>query len=110
MAPRRKTLDELVRERTFLSRRHADRLLEAPLPRADLSALQESFAAARRDEAKEGIALAFERAVRGLGDVDPDADPWVTHVLSNVELAPGAFDRIEAVNARARTPQGRAFA
>jgi len=64
MAAPKKKLIELVRDRTFLARRHADRLLEEPLERADLRALQEACRAADDAGARQAIAMAFERAVQ----------------------------------------------
>jgi hypothetical protein len=64
MAARRKTLEQLVLvDRSFLARRHADRLLEAPLERADLRALQESYRNESDVDVRKAIAFAFERAV-----------------------------------------------
>ena len=63
MPARRKTLEELVASRSFLARRHGDRLLEAPpLKRADLRTLQEAYRAAELDRVRQAIARAFEAA------------------------------------------------
>ena len=65
MAPRRKSLAELVADRSFLARRHADRLPGAPLlEREDLRALQQAYGAAGDDMAREAVLVALERAVR----------------------------------------------
>src|SRR2546427_4859864 len=64
MAAPRKKLTDLVDDRSFLARRHAERLLEEPLRRADLRQLQEAFRTAATDEARAAIARAFEAAVR----------------------------------------------
>lgn len=62
MPARRKTLAELVAHRSFRARRHADRLLEPPLRRHDLRALQAAYAANSDYGVREAIARAFERA------------------------------------------------
>ncbi len=64
MPARRKTLEDLVADRSFLARRHADRLLEAPLARADLQALQASYRGERDEDVRTAIATAFERSVQ----------------------------------------------
>jgi AraC-like DNA-binding protein len=68
----RKTLLELVADQTFLARRHADRLLDAPLERADLRELQGRYYAAGGDVERRAIARRFEDAVRRPPE-NPDA-------------------------------------
>ena len=66
MPARRKSLPELVRDGTFLARRHADRLHEPlglPEP-PDLRALQAAYLAELDEASRRAIAFAFESAVR----------------------------------------------
>ena len=63
MPAKKKSLQELVADGSFLARRHADRLLEEPLKRKDLAALQETYAGESDKLVRAAIALAFERAV-----------------------------------------------
>jgi hypothetical protein len=83
----KKTLEELVADRSFLGRRHADRLLEAPLKQPDLRRLQQSYATETDEGVRAALALAFERAVRArppkhsrprgcIGAADPAATRW----------------------------------
>ena len=58
----RKTLEELVADRSFVARRHQERLLEPPLERADLRKLQLRYKAATA-KCRE-IAVDFERTVK----------------------------------------------
>jgi phage terminase large subunit-like protein len=62
----RKTLEQLVRDGTFLARRDEDRalLLEPHLPWPAFASLQGRFAAATSDAEQRQIALEFERLVR----------------------------------------------
>jgi hypothetical protein len=65
MAARRKSLWLLVRDQTFLARRHAERLLEEPLLEdPGLRYLQLAYRRARGERRRREFALYFERAVR----------------------------------------------
>ena len=64
MPARRKTLDALIHDRTFLGRRHADLLDGPPVRDPVLRAIQASFQAEASDLRRRELALAFERAVR----------------------------------------------
>jgi hypothetical protein len=63
----RKRLSDLVRDETFLGRRHAQLLLDEPLVRdPGLRLLQERYRAEPSELERRRLALQFERAVRDL--------------------------------------------
>lgn len=64
MARPKKSLDDLVRDRTFLARRHGELLEGGELPWSALAPLQAAYAAADDDAERRAIALDFQRAVR----------------------------------------------
>lgn len=66
MAPRQKTLQELVRDESFLARRHARLLVSDPLVDDDdgLRALQERYRAEDGELERQRLALQFQKAVR----------------------------------------------
>jgi AraC-like DNA-binding protein len=65
MAPRKKTLDDLVRDRSWLARRHSHFLLTSPLV-ADpgLRSLQKRYRDEKSRLERHALALEFEKAVR----------------------------------------------
>src|SRR5919201_3144407 len=73
MPARRKTLADLVRDGSFLARRHADLLVTGALV-ADpvLASLQERYRAERSELERRQLALWFEKAVR-------DPAEWARH-------------------------------
>jgi hypothetical protein len=99
MAARRKTLEQLVRDRSFLARRHADRLLETPVQRADLRALQESYRNEGDIEVRKAIAFAFERAVHK----SPSQElPFAAVMYSIAGPDAGDHDQLDKLGLRSR--------
>ncbi len=90
MARAQKTLRELVADCSFLARRHADRLLEAPLERADLRKLQAAYFAAELDYERAAIAVEFQRAVRR--PAPPAGPPTAMRGLLYAAIGPGILD------------------
>jgi hypothetical protein len=66
MARPRKTLDELVRDGTFLARRHEGLLAGPILPQLALAALQREYIRADDERVRRVIAREFEHIVRAL--------------------------------------------
>src|SRR5437868_2500077 len=65
MPAHRKTLNDLVHDRSFLARRHSPLLLEAPpVADPDLANLQELYQAERSELERRALALQFEKALR----------------------------------------------
>lgn len=85
----RKTLRELVADRSFIARKHRDRLLEAPLERADLRALQARYFAAELDYERAAIAVEFERVARRSPPVD--GRPATARELLYAAIGPGGI-------------------
>lgn len=60
----RKSLSDLVRDRSFLARQHGDRLAGALVADEELLTLQTEYQQAGTDAARRAAALRFEKAVR----------------------------------------------
>jgi hypothetical protein len=78
----RKTLSELVRDGSFLARRHAELLAGDPVDDPTLAALQALYRQAGDDRQRRRVALQFEKicraappAVGDVPDVAPDVEP-----------------------------------
>ena len=91
MSNPRKLLTALVRDRTFLARRHGDRLLEAPIERSDLRCLQNAYRNADNDGVRQAIAVAFERAVQ-TGAPDPRVLERRTELEAIINAPPEYYD------------------
>jgi hypothetical protein len=80
----RKSLEELIADRSFLARRHAELLAGAPVDDPTLAALQALWRQAGDDRQRRRVALQFEKlcraappAVVGEPDVAPDVEAAV---------------------------------
>ena len=114
MPAAKKTLRQLVAERTFLARRHADRILDEPLDdRPDLLALQGAYQAAADDAARQSIAVSFERTVRAGAPVTTRRDEALARLQAIIDMEPEPHrperDRAAAERAERAQLAGNAY-